>query len=179
MVAPFGPEKKSMKGTKMKDNLRQRTVSWNDPAKLATVAIDMSGIDYLRALRDGIVDHPPISLLVDFKIVEVEEGMAVFQLIPAEYHLNPFGKVHGGVTSSVLDAATGCAVHSTLPKGVGYTSVDIKVNYVRPITLDNGPLRCEGKVIHAGAKLAIAEGRMIDSEGKLYAFGVSTIMIFR
>jgi uncharacterized protein (TIGR00369 family) len=170
---------KSMKGTDMNDNLRQRTVSWDNPAKLASVAVEMSGLEYLRAMRDGIVDHPPISLLVDFKIVEVEEGMAVFQLIPAEYHLNPFGTVHGGVTAGVLDAATGCAVHSTLPKGVGYTSVDIKVNYIRPITLDTGPLRCEGRVIHSGGRLAIAEGRMIDGEGKLYVFGTSTIMIFR
>jgi uncharacterized protein (TIGR00369 family) len=163
----------------MNDNLRQRTVSWDDPAKLASIAVEMSGLEYLRAMRDGTVDHPPISLLIDFKVVEVEEGMAVFQLVPSEYHLNPFGTVHGGVTAGVLDAATGCAVHSTLPKGVGYTSVDIKVNYVRPITLETGPMRCEGRVIHSGGRLAIAEGRMVDMEGKLYVFGTSTIMIFR
>ncbi len=163
----------------MENNLRQRTVSWDDPAKLGEIANTMSGLEYLRGMADGTIDHPPISLLVDFKIVEVEEGLAVFELRPAEYHLNPFGAVHGGVTAGVLDAATGCAVHSTLPAGAGYTSVDIKVNYIRPITVDTGPIRCEGRIVHAGTRLAIAEGRMVDREGKLYAFGVSTCMVFR
>ncbi len=163
----------------MKEEPRQRTVSWDDPTKLADTASRLSGLEYLRGMVDGTIDHPPISLLIDFRLVEVTEGLAVFEIRPAEYHLNPFGAVHGGVTAGVLDAATGCAVHSTLPTGVGYTSVEIKVNYIRPIMRASGPVRCEGKIVHAGTRLAIAEGRITDGDGKLYAFGVSTCMVFR
>jgi uncharacterized protein (TIGR00369 family) len=163
----------------MNDTLRERSVRWDDPAKLAGMAASMSGLDYLRGMRDGTIDHPPISLLVAFKLVEADEGRVVFEIEPEEYHLNPFSAVHGGVTCGVLDAATGCAVHSTLPAGVGYTSIDIKVNFLRPITKETGLLRCEGTVIQVGNRLGIAEGRMTDSGGRLYAFGVSTCMILR
>lgn len=163
----------------MNEGLRSRTVHWEDPAGLAGIAASLSGLEYLRGMRDGTIRHPPISLLVDFVLVEVEEGRVIFEIKPAEYHLNPFSVVHGGVACGVLDAATGCAVHSTLPAGVGYTSIDIKVNYLRPITEDTGLLRCEGCIIQVGNRLGIAEGRMTDREGKLYAHGVSTCMIFR
>jgi len=163
----------------MNPHTRRRTVDWDDPAKLAARASTMSGLDYLRGMRDGAIPHPPISLLLDFLVVEVEEGRVVFELKPAEYHYNPFSTVHGGVTCGVLDAATGCAVHSTLPAGVGYTSIDLKVNYLRPITIETGLLRCEGRIIQAGNRIALAEAEMIDKQGKLYAFGVSTCMVFR
>jgi len=163
----------------MNPHTRRRTVDWDDPAKLAARASTMSGLDYLRGMRDGAIPHPPISLLLDFLVVEVEEGRVVFELKPAEYHYNPFSTVHGGVTCGVLDAATGCAVHSTLPAGVGYTSIDLKVNYLRPITIETGLLRCEGRIIQAGNRIALTEAEMIDKQGKLYAFGVSTCMVFR
>jgi uncharacterized protein (TIGR00369 family) len=163
----------------MEENPRTRTVSWDDPAGLSAKAASVSGLEYLEGMRDGTIAHPPISILVDFLLVEVEIGRVVFEIEPAEYHLNPFSAMHGGVTCGVLDAATGCAVHSTLPPGVGYTSIDVKVNYLRPITKDTGRLRCEGRVIQVGNRLGIAEGRMTDRDGKLYAYGVSTCMIFR
>ena len=139
----------------------------------------MSGLEYLQGMVDGTIDHPPISLLVDFTLVEVEEGRAVFRFEPAEFHLNPFAAVHGGVTAGVIDAATACAVQSMLPAGVSFTSIDIKVNYLKPATLDSGPLTCKGRVVHVGQRLAIAEAKITDKEGRLYAFGVSTCMIFR
>lgn len=163
----------------MNDKARRRVVEWKDPAALAEEALTMSGLEYLRRMSDGRIDNAPVALLVGFRLVEVEEGRAVFELEPAEHQYNPFGTLHGGITAGVIDAATGCAVHSTLPKGAGFTSLEIKVNYVRPVTTDTGPLRCEGRVIHAGNRIALAEAKVTDREGKLHAFGVSTIMIFR
>ena len=139
----------------------------------------MSGLEYLKRMRDGSIDNAPVALLVGFKLVEVEEGRAVFEIEPAEHQYNPFGTLHGGVTAGVIDAATGCAVHSTLPAGAGFTSLEIKVNYVRPVTTETGLLRCEGRVVHTGNRIAVTESRVTDREGKLYAFGVSTVMIFR
>jgi uncharacterized protein (TIGR00369 family) len=163
----------------MNDEYRRRIVEWRDPAELAEEALTMSGLDYLKRMSDGRVDNAPVALLIGFRLVEVEEGRAVFELEPAEHQYNPFGTLHGGVTAGVIDAATGCAVHSTLPKGAGFTSLEIKVNYVRPVTTETGLLRCEGRVVHTGNRIALAEGKVTDGEGKLYAFGVSTIMIFR
>lgn len=158
---------------------RRRVVEWKDPSELAREALTMSGIEYLRRMKDGLIDNAPVALLVGFRLVGVEEGKAVFELEPAEHQYNPFGTLHGGVTAGVIDAATGCAVHSTLPAGAGFTSLEIKVNYIRPVTTETGPLRCEGTVVHAGNRIALAEGRVTDRAGNLYAFGVSTIMIFR
>jgi uncharacterized protein (TIGR00369 family) len=163
----------------MNEESRRRFVEWKDPAGLAEEALTMSGLEYLKRMRDGSIDNAPVALLVGFKLVEVEEGRAVFELEPAEHQYNPFGTIHGGVTAGVIDAATGCAVHSTLPAGAGFTSLEIKVNYVRPVTTETGLLRCEGRVVHTGNRIAVTEGRVTDREGKLYAFGVSTIMIFR
>jgi uncharacterized protein (TIGR00369 family) len=163
----------------MAEKSRRRVVEWTDPAGLAEEALTMSGLEYLKRMRDGLIDNAPVALLVGFKLVEVEEGRAVFEIEPAEHQYNPFGTLHGGVTAGVIDAATGCAVHSTLPAGAGFTSLEIKVNYVRPVTTETGLLRCEGRVVHTGNRIAVTESRVTDREGKLYAFGVSTVMIFR
>lgn len=163
----------------MEPDERTRTVRWSDPAQMAKVAHTMSGMDYLCGLRDGKIEEPPIARLLGSRIVEVEEGRAVFQLTPSEFHCNPNGIVHGGVACSLLDAATGAAVYTKLPLGVGYTTIELKVNYLRPITLETGPMRCEGTVLHLGNRIATSQGRLTDASGALYAFGVCTCMVFQ
>ena len=158
---------------------RTRTVSWQDPRALAEAGKGLSGLEYLRKIVAGELPPPPIGVLMDFRVIEVEKGRAVFGVTPAEYHYNPIGVVHGGVAATLLDSALGCAVHSTLPAGAGYTTLEIKVNYIRPLTVETGPVRCEAKVIHLGVRTATAEGRIEDERGKLYAHGTTTCIIFR
>lgn len=158
---------------------RVRTVRWDDPRALADAGRSLSGLEYLRKIVQGELPRPPISALLDFGIIEVREGIAVFAVKPAEYHYNPIGVVHGGLAATLLDSAMGCAVHSTLPAGAGYTTLEIKVNYIRPMTVETGVLRCEAKVIHVGGRTATAEGRIVDEDGKLYAHGSTTCIIFR
>jgi uncharacterized protein (TIGR00369 family) len=116
---------------------------------------------------------------MNFRIAELSEGHAVFVVEPAEYHYNPIGVVHGGVAATLLDSAMGCAVHSTLPAGVGYTTLEIKVNYIRAMSSETGLVRCEANVIHVGDRTATAEGKIVDEKGKLYAHGTTTCIIFR
>jgi len=163
----------------MTKEVHSRTVSWTDPAEYASHWETMSGLEFLRALRDGSIEEPPIAMLVGFRIIEVEGGRVAFEFTPSEWHYNFSGNVQGGVPSSVIDAATGSAVYSLLPAGVRYTSLDLKVNYVRPITLESGPLRCEAWTVHMGTRTGIAEAKLTDGQGRLYAFGTSTCMIFR
>ena len=115
---------------------------------------------------------------MNFRISELSEGRAVFVVEPAEYHYNPIGVVHGGVAATLLDSAMGCAVHSTLPAGATYTTLEIKVNYIRPMTADTGQVRCEANTIHLGGRTATAEGKIVDEKGKLYAHGTTTCIIF-
>jgi uncharacterized protein (TIGR00369 family) len=116
---------------------------------------------------------------MDFRIGEVSEGHAVFLVTPAEYHYNPIGVVHGGVAATLLDSAMGCAVHSTLPAGASYTTLEIKVNYIRPMSADTGEVRCEANAIYVGGRTATAEAKIVDAKGKLYAHGITTCLIFR
>ncbi len=158
---------------------RMRTVSWEDPRALAEAGRDLSGLEYLGKIVAGELPRPPIGALMNFNITELSEGRAVFTVEPAEYHYNPIGVVHGGLAATLLDSAMGCAVHSTLPAGAGYTTLEIKVNYIRPMTAETGLVRCEAKVIHVGGRTATAEGRLEDERGKLYAYGTTTCIIFR
>jgi uncharacterized protein (TIGR00369 family) len=163
----------------MSTQKRRRTIEWDDPSLLAAKAASLSGLDYLRGMKEGTIASPPICLLIGFAVVEVEEGRVVFELDPGEHLYNPFNVLHGGVTSGLLDAATGSAVHSTLPAGVGFTSIEIKVNFIRPITKETGPVRCVGEIVHCGDKIAVSQAEVIDRDNKLYAHGLSTCMIFR
>jgi len=158
---------------------RTRTVSWEDPAPGAEAAGGMSGLEYLRAMMVGGLPGPPIARLIGFGFVEVEEGRVVFECEPAEYHYNPIGSVHGGLACTLFDSAMGCAVHTELPAGVGYTTVELKVNFLRPITTATGRLLCEGRAIHVGGRIATAEARLVDESGKLYGHATTTCMIFR
>lgn len=140
-------------------------------------ATSMSGLDFLQRLISGAFPAPPIAEVADFWLVEAEHGRAVFEAVPSDRFRNPLGTVHGGWMSTVLDSALGCAVHSTLKSGQGFTTVDLAVSFVRAVHESTGKLRCEGKVIHAGSRIATAEGRLVDAQGKLYAHGTTTCLI--
>jgi uncharacterized protein (TIGR00369 family) len=157
---------------------RTRTVTWEDPLAAAARGRELDGMGHLRAMVDGDVPPPPIAVLLGFEPVELEEGRVVFGGDPGEHLYNPIGVVHAGWAMTLLDSAMGCAVHSTLPAGTGYTTLETKVNLVRPITLDTGPVRCEGTVVHRGGRVATAEGRVTaQGSGKLLAHGTSTCLL--
>jgi uncharacterized protein (TIGR00369 family) len=158
--------------------IRERTFTWSDPKLTADAARGMAGLDLMRALLAGTVPEPPIAALVGLSMAEVDEGRIVMRLTPAEYHYNPIGTMHGGVLTTLLDSVMGCAVHSTLPKGRAYTSLEIKVNFVRAVTNDSGELSAEGKVVHAGRRSAVAEGKVTDAKGRLCATSSTTCLIF-
>ena len=157
---------------------RTLTVTWRDPAELAEQAPAMTGLEFLRAIVAGELPKAPIQDLLCFELVEAEEGRAVFSLEPGEQHYNPIGSVHGGVVATLLDSAMGAAVHSTLPQGSGYATLEVKFNLVRAITADTGRVIAEGKVIHAGRAVATVEATVRSAEGdKLLAHGTSTCLI--
>ena len=156
---------------------RSLTVSWSDPAALASAGRTMAGIDFLRAIRDGNLPPPPIAQLLGFRLVEVEPGHAVFELVPGEQHYNPIGVVHGGLAMTLLDSAMGCCVQTRMPAGSGYTTLEAKTNLVRAITDKTGRLRAIGKVVHLGSRVATAEGRLEDTAGKLYAHASTTCIV--
>jgi uncharacterized protein (TIGR00369 family) len=161
------------------ETARTRRVTWEDPLPGAEVARRVSGLEFLQALAAGEVPIPPLAILLGFDFVEVAEGRAVFAFEPAEYHYNPIGVVHGGVASSILDTAMGCAVHSVLPAGVAYTTVDLNVTLVRPLTVSTGRVTCEGHTTHVGGRIATAEGKVVDAAGRLYAHGTCTCLVMR
>ena len=159
---------------------RTKTISWGDPQINKRDAIaSLSGLEYLNAIKDGEISPPPVANLVGYKICEVANGHAVFELSPQEYHYNPFATVHGGVLSILLDTTMTASVLSTLPEGFSCTTIEIKVNFVKPVSVETGMLRCEAKPIHIGKKMATVEGRLKDIDGVLHAHGVSTCSIFR
>jgi uncharacterized protein (TIGR00369 family) len=158
---------------------RVRTVTWEDPMIGAVAAASMDGLDYLRAIGSGEVPPPPIALLLGMEAPRVDPGSAVFSLEPGEHLYNPIGSVHGGVLATLLDSALGCAVHSTLPTGVGYTTVDLNVTYLRPVTRDSGRLTCQAEIVHSGRKVATARARVVDGDGRLYATATTTCLILR
>ena len=157
---------------------RSRTFTWTDPAEHAGLLPRRSGLDLLRAMAAGELPPPPVMDLIDLSGMEVEEGSVTFYLHPQEFHYNPLGTVHGGVLATLLDTATGCAVHSTLPAGVAYTSLDLNVKFLRAVTVDSGRLRCTGSVLQRGRRTAYAEARMTDAAGRLVAHATSSCMLF-
>jgi uncharacterized protein (TIGR00369 family) len=138
----------------------------------------LSGLDFMRAIANGEVEQPPIALLLGFGVIEVGEGRAVFTADPGEQHYNPIGVVHGGLAATLLDSAMGCAVHTTLPAGWSYGTLDLSARFVRPITIDTGRIVCEGVVVHRGSKTATTEGRVwAEDSGKLLAHGTGSALL--
>lgn len=160
------------------DVLRERTITWEDPGALAAAAVGRAGLEFLQAMADGELPHPPVASLMDYGIREVSEGRVVFTGEAGEHLMNPIGSVHGGVIATLLDSAMGCAVHTTLPAGVGYTTLEIKVNYVRAALPTSGTLVTEGVVVHRGRTVATAEGRVVaEATGKLIAHATTTCLV--
>jgi uncharacterized protein (TIGR00369 family) len=158
---------------------RVLTTTWEDPVIALARLPRLSGLDYLCAILSGALPPPPLARLLGLEIVSVEEGCVRFALTPAEHHYNPLGTVHGGVTSTLCDTALGCAVHSTLPAGTGYTTVDLKVTFLRPITIATGRVTCEANALHVGGRIASAEARVVDAAGTLYAHATATCLLLR
>ena len=161
----------------MSNTSRERTFQWEDPMTGAKEAMTMAGLDYFQAMSDGKLPFPPLLNTLDFKVESIEKGIAVFTFEPQEFHYNPIGTVHGGVISAILDSAMGCSIHSLLPAGTGYTTLELKVNFLKAITINTGELRAIGKVIHAGSRTALVEAQLVDRNSTIYAHGVSTCMI--
>jgi uncharacterized protein (TIGR00369 family) len=136
------------------------------------------GLSFLQAIIAGRVPNPPISELLGFHLTEVENGRAVFEGVPEFRHYNPIGTVHAGFTATLLDSALGCAIFSTVSKGDTWTTLELKLNLVRPITKDTGDIRAEGRIVHRGRTVATSEGDLKDRAGKLYAHATTTCMIF-
>jgi len=141
------------------DDPRVRTVRWVDPAALLDAFKTMNGLELLRAVATGKLPPPPIANLLDLRLVSVEPSSVTFEFDPAEYMYSPLGTVHGGVITVLLDSAMGCSFHTTLQPGTAYTTLEIKVNFVRPVTRLSGPMRAEARVVHAGGRVATAEAR--------------------
>jgi uncharacterized protein (TIGR00369 family) len=156
---------------------RSKTVSWHDPAATAAVGAGMSGLEFIQAMSEGRVPPPPIAQLIGMRIVKVERGRVVFECTPDESVYNPIGVVHGGLVCTLADTVTGCSVHTTLEMGTGYTSIDITVNYLRPVTLASGTLTATGKVTKPGRRVAMAAAEIHDAYGKLVATATSNCLV--
>jgi uncharacterized protein (TIGR00369 family) len=142
------------------------------------VARTLDGLDLFKGLLAGKYPAPPITKALGFQLAEVEPGRVVFAYNPVFDHYNPLGSVHGGIAATLLDSTMGCCIHTMLKAGSGYTTVEIKVNYVRAMTDKTGPVRAEGKVINVGSRIATSEGRLTDASGKLLAHSTTTCLVF-
>jgi uncharacterized protein (TIGR00369 family) len=156
---------------------RSRTHTWDDPSASAAALGAMSGLEMLLAIGDGRLPTPPIMSTLAFGPAEAEEGRVVFTLRPAEFHLNPLGTVHGGVISTLLDTAAACAVHSTLPAGTGYTTVDLTSTFLRPVRASDGVLRAVGTVLSRGRRTALGQAQVLDERDRLVAHATSTCLL--
>ncbi|KXK60451.1 aromatic compound degradation protein PaaI [Micromonospora rosaria] len=164
--------------TQTQSPARSRTFSWADPADNVRHLGRRDGLELLRAMIAGELAAPPVVHLIDMSRMTADEGRVTVELVPQEFHYNPLGTVHGGVLSTLLDTAAACAVHTTLPAGVGYTSLDLNVKFLRPVTVASGTLRCEGTVLQRGRRTALAEARLTDADGRLIAHATSSCLLF-
>jgi uncharacterized protein (TIGR00369 family) len=163
----------------MTTTMNSRTHSWTPPTVLPTHFAELNGLEFLQAMLDGKIPPPPIAGTLDFTLIEVEPGVAVFEGQTGEHQYNPLGSIHGGYLATLLDSALGCAVMTTLPPGQGYTTIQLNVNMIRPAFAHTGPLRCEATTLHVGRTVATAEAKITGlADGKLYAHGTTTCAIF-
>jgi uncharacterized protein (TIGR00369 family) len=157
---------------------RSRTYSWIDPSATLAALAGLSGIELLSAVGRGELPPPPIMRTLGIEALDVGEGWIRFGMVPQEMHYNPLGTVHGGVLATLLDSATGCAVHSVLPAGFGYTSMDLTTKYLRPVTADTGKVIATGTLLSRGSRTALAEAKLTDARGRLLAHATSSCLIF-
>jgi len=156
---------------------RTRTVTWRDPALGEAAFNSLTGIEYLRSMARGDSPPSPLALLLGFALDEIDEGRVTISIIPEEFHYNPLGAAHGGLAATLFDSALGCAVQSLLPPAHAAPTLQLQTNYIRPITIEAGKLICLGQVIHMGKRSATADGRLVDTAGRLYAHGTGTFLI--
>lgn len=157
---------------------RSRTVTWHEPGPGTARGLTMAGIDYLKAIIAGELPPPPIAALMQFELVEAEPGKVVFTCRPDGSVYNPNGAVHGGLVCTLLDSVAGLAVHSTLPAGKGYTSIEIKVNYLKAVRLDAGPFTATGTVVKSGSRVGFTEGVVANAAGAVVATATSALLVF-
>jgi uncharacterized protein (TIGR00369 family) len=157
---------------------QSRTVTWNDPAPTIARGTTMPGIDYLKAMIARELPPPPMARLMQFDLVDVAPGKVVFTCEPDASMYNPNGAIHGGLVCTVLDSVAGLALHSTLPAGKGYTSIEIKVNYLKAVRLNAGPLTATGTVVKSGSRVGFTEGVVTDASGAIVATATSTLLVF-
>jgi uncharacterized protein (TIGR00369 family) len=155
-----------------------RLVTWHDPIATQSTVSSMTGLSYWKAVAEGQLPPPPIGELFRMRVVDVENGRITFSSTPDASMYNPLGMVHGGTVCTLLDTVTGCALHTTLPEGVGYTSIEIKVSYLKAVTMTSGPLTAMGTVVKAGSRIGFTEGKVTDASGALVATATSTLLVF-
>jgi uncharacterized protein (TIGR00369 family) len=161
------------------DATRTRTHGWGDPRSSSAAARKMSGTDYLTAVMNGALPAGPIMDTIGFRLVEVGDGRAVFACEPGEFLYNAIGSVHGGLAATLIDSAASCAVHTQLPAGTGYTTINLAVDYIKGIGDSVGELRCTGRVVRAGGRIGVADAELTGPDGTLYARGSATCLILR
>ncbi|WP_420593638.1 PaaI family thioesterase [Deinococcus sp.] len=162
--------------------IRERTYTWQDPLIGADAAPQLSGLEYLRGMARGEYPPPPIGQTLGLRIRgedDVQDGQVTFCMTPEEYHYNPIGSVHGGVYATLLDSALGCCIHTKLPAGVGYTTLDLAVKYLRPLKVGMGEVRAVGEVVSVSRQVATAQAQILDEAGKLYATATTTCLLLR
>ena len=161
------------------DAARTRRFSWGDPFALAAAAEDKTGLAFLRGIAERRLPLAPMMDALSLELTEVDNGRAVFECEVKEMHYNLIGSVHGGFAATLLDSATGCAVYSTLGVGDRWTTLGLQVDYLRPLSVDSGRVRCEAEVVRVGRRVGLADGRLTDAEGRLVARGQSTCLVIR
>lgn len=160
-------------------DVRQKTITWEDPLASAARGLAMSGLEYLTAIAEDRIPGAPIAAHLGMRITRVAEGEAEFTATPDESLYNPIGMIHGGVAATMLDSAIGCAVHTLLPAGVGYSSIELKVSYLKPIHPSAGQLRALGRVVKAGSRVSFGDAELRDAAGNLLATASSSCLIMR
>lgn len=156
---------------------RERTYTWEDPVAYADAAAELSGLDFLRQIGSGELPRVPAGATTGIVPVAVGDGWAEFAMEPAEWHHNPMGSVHGGLLATLADTALGCAVHTKLPAGVGYTSLDLTIKFTRAARTESGKLTCRGEVVSIGRRAATAEARIVDAHDRVVAHAVGTCLL--
>jgi uncharacterized protein (TIGR00369 family) len=159
------------------DTTRQRLITWGDPVEIREALLSMGGLAFFHAIAEGRVSLPPMMRLMGFRIISVAEGHIVFEADPAEYHYNPVGVVHGGFAATLLDSAIGCSLLSRLPEGTSFTTLEIKVSYLRTATEQTGPVHTKTTILSLGRRVANVESHLLDASGRLYATASSTCLI--
>lgn len=156
---------------------RTRTYTWEDPFALRDEMAGRSGLELMQLMASGAIPGPPIANTLGFQLVEADRGRAVFECEPAEFHYNPIGIVHAGLAMTLMDSAMGLAFVTTLDEPVGWTTLEVKANFTRALTVETGTIRCTGSIVHPGRRVATTEARVEDSQGRLCAHGTSTILV--